>query len=136
MIGQYFNIPKYNWEVKVYYGVTKHDIPFCLKKLRKLTTQSKYAKECKETLYTNKKDRAYIYSSYRTQETVIFIGVHSSTGELINTITHEANHLKSHIATVYNLNEKDEEVCYIIGGIAEEMSNLFIPYICNKNLIF
>ena len=44
MIGQYFNIPKYDWEVKVYYGVTKHDIPFCLKKLRKLNTQKNVKK--------------------------------------------------------------------------------------------
>lgn len=136
MIGQYFNIPKYDWEVKVYYDVTKYDIDFCIKKLRKLTTQFKHIKECKETLDTNKKDRAYIYSSYRTKATVIFIGEYSSTGELIDTITHEANHLKSHIATYYNLDEKDEEVCYIIGNIAKEMSSLFIPFICNKNLIF
>lgn len=136
MIGQYFNIPKYDWEVKVYYGVTKYNIDFCIKKLRKLTTQSKHIKECKETLDTNKKDRAYIYSSYRVKETVIFIGEYSSTGELIDTITHEANHLKSHIATYYNIDEKDEEVCYIIGNIAKEMSSLFIPFICNKNLIF
>ena len=136
MIGQHFNIPEYDWEVNVYFGVTKYDIGFCVKRLRKLTTQSKYIKECKETLDTNKKDRAYIYSSYRVKETVIFIGDYSSTGELIDTITHEANHLKSHIATFYNLDEKDEEVCYIIGNIAKRMSRLFIPFICNKNLIF
>lgn len=136
MIGQYFNIPEYDWDVKVYYGVTKHDIDFCLRKLRKLTTQFKHRKECINTLYTDKKDRAYIYSSYRIKETVIFIGVHSSTGELVDTIAHEANHIKSHIASVYNLDEKDEEVCYVIGNVVKQMSEVFIPIICNKNLIF
>lgn len=134
MIGQKFNIPKYDWDVKVYYDVKKEDIKFCFKQLRKLTTQRKYFRECYKTLYTNKKDRAYVYSSLRKQETIIFIGVPSSTGELINTITHEANHLKSHLATAYNLNEKDEEVCYVIGNIVEQMSEVFIKFICCKVL--
>lgn len=134
MIGQYFNIPKYDWDVKVYYNVDRDDIGFCIKQLRKLTTSNKIIKECIETLDTNKKDRAYIYSSYRKLETVIFIGDYSSTGELINTITHEANHLKSHIATVYNLNEKDEEVCYVIGGVVQLMSETFMRFICSNYL--
>lgn len=134
MIGQYFTIPEYNWEVEVYYGIEKYDINFCIRKLRKYTTQTNVYKECIKTLNTNKKNRGFTYTSYRFNKSVIFIGVPSSTGELLNTITHEANHLKSHIATYYNLNEKDEEVCYIIGDIAEQMSNTFIQLICNNFL--
>ena len=132
MIGQYFNIPKYDWEVEVYYNVDKYDINFCIKKLKRLTAQSKYYKECFETLHTDKLDRAYIYSSLRLKSSVIFIGNPSSTGELIDTIAHEANHLKTHIATFYNIDEKDEEVCYIIGDIAKKMSDTFVQLICNK----
>lgn len=134
MIGQKFNIPKYDWDVKVYYDVKKSDIQFCIKQLRKLTSKQKHFRECKETLYTDEKDRAYVYSSFRKQETIIFIGVPSSTGELIDTITHEANHLKSHLATYYNLNEKDEEVCYVIGDIVKQMSEVFVEFICCKLL--
>ena len=136
MIGQYFKISEYDWEIMVYYGVTKNDIDFCLKQLNKLTTLNKHKKECVNTLYNDDKDRAYTYSSFRLKASVIFIGIPSSTGGLINTITHEANHIKSHIATVYDLDEKDEDVCYIIGEVVEEMSKIFIPHICNKNLIF
>ena len=105
MIGQYFYIAEYDWGVTVYYNVTKYDVDFCLRQLRKLTTQSKYQNECKQTLYTNKKDRAYVYSSYRRLESVMFIGIPSSTGEFISTITHEANHIKTHIATYYDLDD-------------------------------
>lgn len=134
MIGQYFYIAEYDWGVTVYYNVTKYDIDFCLRQLRKLTTQSKYQNECKQTLYTNKKDRAYVYSSYRRLESVMFIGIPSSTGEFISTITHEANHIKTHIATYYDLDEKDEEVCYIIGNIVKDMSNTFMQLICSNLL--
>lgn len=134
MIGQYFYIAEYDWGVIVYYNVTKYDIDFCIKQLRKLTTQSKYIKECKQTLNTNKKDRAYVYSSYRKLESVMFIGIPSSTGEFISTITHEANHIKTHIATYYDLDEKDEEVCYIIGDIVKDMSDTFMQLICSNVL--
>ena len=134
MIGQYFYIAEYDWGVTVYYNVTKYDVDFCLRQLRKLTTQSKYQNECKQTLYTNKKDRAYVYSSYRRLESVMFIGIPSSTGEFISTITHEANHIKTHIATYYDLDEKDEEVCYIIGNIVKDMSNTFMQLICSNLL--
>lgn len=132
MIGSYFTIFKYDWKVKVFYNIKKQDIGLCIKELNKLTHKKRFHKECYDTLYTNKTDRAYIYTSYIKHESVIFIGVPSSTGELMDTITHEANHLKSHIATYYNLNEKDEEVCYIIGNIVKKMSKEFISLICDK----
>lgn len=132
MIGSYFTISKYNWKVKVFYNIKKQDIGLCIKELNKLTHKKRFHKECYDTLYTNKTDRAYIYTSYIKHKSVIFIGVPSSTGELMDTITHEANHLKSHIATYYDLDEKDEEVCYIIGNIIKKMSKEFISLICDK----
>ena len=134
MIGNYFTLPEYDWNVKVFYDVKKYDINFCLKELSRLTTKHKHHKECYKTLYTNKKDRAYIYTSYDKLETVIFIGVPSSTGELVDTIAHEANHLKSHIATYYNIDEKGEEVSYLIGNIVQQMTETFIQLIYYKPL--
>ena len=134
MIGQSFTMPQYDWHIRVYYDVEQSDINFCIKQLKKLTTNSKIYEECKETLDTNKKDRAYTYSSYVAKSSIVFIGIPSSMGELINTITHEANHIKSHIATCYNLNEKGEKVSYLIGEIVKEMSNTFIHFICDKCL--
>lgn len=134
MIGQHFNMPKYDWDIEVYYNVNKYDINFCIKKLKQLATKIKVHKECYKTLYTDKLDRAYVYSSYNRKLSIVFIGEPSSTGEFINTITHEANHIKSHIATYYGIDEKDEEVCYMIGGIVKEMSETFIRFICNKCL--
>ena len=68
------------------------------------------------------------------KESIIFITHPSSTGEFLNTITHEANHLKSHIASYYGLDEKDEEVCYIIGDIVQQMSETFMRFIYSKCL--
>lgn len=134
MIGNYFRIPEYDWEVKVFYDVKKYDIDFCFKELSHLTTKSKHFDECYKTLYTNEKDRAFIYTSYDKCKTVIFIGVPSSTGELIDTISHEANHLKSHIASYYDIDEKGEEVSYIIGDIVQQMTESFIRLIYYKPL--
>lgn len=134
MIGQSFDIPRYDWNVKVYYDVERYDINFCIKQLRKLTTDKHIFEECDKTLNTNKRDRAYTYSSYVTKSSIMFIGVPSSTGELISTITHEANHIKSHIASYYDLNEKGEEVSYLIGDIVRRMSNTFIEFICDNCL--
>ena len=45
------------------------------------------------------------------QRSLIVIGKTTSNREMVNTIVHEANHLKSHIATADNIDEKGEEVC-------------------------
>lgn len=134
MIAQSFNISQYDWNVKVYYDVERSDINFCIKQLKKLTTDNKIFDECRQTLDTKHKDRAYTYSSYVAKSSIVFIDIPSSTGELINTITHEANHIKSHIATYYDLNEKGERVSYLIGEIVKEMSNTFIQFICDNCL--
>lgn len=134
MIAQSFNISQYDWNIKVYYDVERSDINFCIKQLKKLTTDNKIFNECRQTLDTKHKDRAYTYSSYVTKSSIVFIGIPSSTGELINTITHEANHIKSHIATYYDLDEKGERVSYLIGEIVKEMSNTFIQFICDNCL--
>lgn len=134
MIVQNFNIDKYDWNVKVYYDVEKYDVNFCIKQLKKLTTDSHIFEECNKTLNTNKRNRAYTYSSYFAKSSIVFIGIPSSTGELVSTITHEANHIKSHIASYYNLNEKGEEVSYLIGNIVRKMSNTFIDFICDNCL--
>lgn len=134
MIGNYFSLPKYNWNIKVFYDVKKHDIDFCIKELNHLTTKSKHHDKCYNTLYTNKKDKGYIYTSYNKLETIIFIGVPSSTGELIDTIGHEANHLKSHIATYYDIDEKGEEAAYLAGEIVQQMTEAFIKLIYYKPL--
>lgn len=134
MIGNYFKLSEYDWKVKVFYDVNKYDIDFCIKELNRLTTKQGNHKACYKTLYTNKKDRAYIYTSYDKKESIVFIGVPSSTGELIDTIAHEANHIKSHIATYYNIDEKGEEVSYLIGNIVQQMTEAFIRLIYYKPL--
>ena len=134
MIGQYFDIDVYNWKVYVYYEVNKNDIPFCITRLKDLTIKKSVIDECKETILSGKYNKAFIYSSYIKKESIIFITHPSSTGEFLNTITHEANHLKSHIASYYNLDEKDEEVCYIIGDIVQQMSETFMRFIYSKCL--
>lgn len=134
MIGQSFEIPKYDWDVKVYYDVERTDINFCIKQLKKLTTDKYIFEECNKTINSKYKNRAYTYSSYITKSSIVFVGVPSSTGELISTIAHEANHIKSHIATYYNIDEKGEEVSYLIGDIVKRMSKSFIDFICNNCL--
>ena len=129
MIGQHFNISKYNWDINIFYDVDKRDISFCIKTLNKYTKRKHFHKECIDTLGEGIKDRAYVYTAYDKESTVLFISPYSSTGEFLSTIAHEANHIKSHIATYYDLNEKDEEVCYIIGTIVKEMSNVFMAII-------
>lgn len=132
MITQKIYLYKYDWKVVVLYEVDHTDTSIVIGILRHICDDDKAYKLVYDNLNRKKLNQGFIYSNYNTRETLIGIGKASSNQELIDTIVHEANHLQSHIATAFNLNEKGEEVCYLIGGVVKTMFKVFSKLICAK----
>lgn len=125
MIGQRFYLDKYEWSVVVLYNVDSDDSEFIKDNLSKICNDRKLIKNSTKYIEQDIPNTGFIYSNFNDKISLIIVGKTTSKKEFINTIVHEANHLQSHIATVYNLDEKGEEVCYLIGTIVETMYNVF-----------
>lgn len=125
MIGQRFYLDKYKWSVVVLYNVNHNDIEFIQDNLSKICDNKQQIKDSTYYIEQQIPNTGFIFSNLDINISLIVIGESTSNKEFINTIVHEANHLQSHIATKYNIDEKGEEVCYLIGEIVERMYAVF-----------
>lgn len=131
MIGQSFYIDKYDWQVVVLYEVSYNNKGYIINMLRQICEDDKLIEKAKYNLNLRSYNTGFTYSDLDKQRSLVVIGKTTSTKEIVNTIVHEANHLKSHIATAYNIDEKGEEVCYLIGEIVRTMFSVFSKIICS-----
>lgn len=130
MIGQRFYIDKYDWQVMVLYEVGSDSADIVIGMLESICDDNKILDAAYESLSNGKPNTGFTYSDYDKHRSFMVIGKTTSIRETINTIVHEANHLKSHIATEFDIDEKGEEVCYLIGSIVGSMYNVFRKFIC------
>ena len=130
MIIQKIFLKKYNWKVVVLYDATENNTDEIKAILSEICDNRNTIESSVRYIKKGEYNTGFIYSNYIDKASLIVIGRADSKRQLINTITHEANHLQSHIATVFNLDEKGEEVGYLIGYIMETMFNVFSKIIC------
>lgn len=131
MIIQRFKIPKYNWKVVVLHNITAKDETVVIKALEEICDNPNDIEKAKHNIRANNPNNGFIYSNFDTKQSLIVIGYASSSSEYVDTIIHEANHLQSHIATVFNLDEKGEDVCYLIAYIVKTIYKDFVKIISN-----
>lgn len=130
MIGQRFYIDKYDWQVMVLYEVGSDSADIVIGMLESICNDDNVLHTAYESLSNGKPNTGFTYSDYDKRRSFMVIGKTTSPRETFNTIVHEANHLKSHIATEFDIDEKGEEVCYLIGSIVGSMYNVFRKFIC------
>ena len=130
MIKQSFYIDKYDWQVVVLYEVGSDNTDYIISILKRNNASVNVINIAYNNIIAGKLNTGFTYSDLHKHRTIIAISKTTSKSELINTIVHEANHLQSHIATEFNLDEKGEEVCYLIGGIVKAMFRVFSKIIC------
>ena len=106
MIIQRFLLKDYDWKVAVLYNVTFKDVNIVHIILKEICNNYKIVYRSTRYIEKGKLNIGFIYSNFNIKSSVIVIGEAESKQEFINTIANEANHLQSHIATVFNLNEK------------------------------
>lgn len=125
MIKQLFRIDKYDWKVVVLYEIDYRDTDYVIDMLKIMDAPDYIIRNAYKNVSDGNYNTGFIYSDYDEKRSIIVISKTTSNKELIDTIVHEANHLQSHIATVFNLDEKGEEVCYLIGNIVKTMYKVF-----------
>ena len=118
MIKQLINIDGY-WKVIVYYNVDYNffsDIAFELKAIGSPVEKI-------DDIYLNLKynAKAVTCSNIRKHISVVLFNYHKNRYDYINSIVHEAEHIKQHMLKAYNVDDEGESPAYTVGYIAMKM---------------
>ena len=119
MIKQYINIDNY-WKVVVYYNINYNLFDYIVKDLNKLNTNIKTITNIYKNMST-RKAKAVTISNIKYKRSVVLFNTHKSFSDYINSIIHEAEHIKQAMLKAYNVDDKGEAPAYTIGFIVMKM---------------
>jgi hypothetical protein len=119
MIRNTININGY-WKVIVYYNVNYNFFNVIYKDLKDINcSKSTIDKIYHNMFYNNAKgvtiSNTYLYTS------IVLLNKHKDYYDYINSIVHEAEHIKQSILKTYNIKDEGEPPAYTIGYIAKKM---------------
>ena len=121
MIKQIINIDNY-WEVIVYYDIDYNFFNDIVKELDYLNTP---VEEIDKIYYTMKyKAKAFTYSNLKYKVSIVGFNKHFDKYDYINSIIHEAEHIKQHILKSYKVLDEGEPPAYTVGYVATKMLQL------------
>lgn len=131
MIVQEFTLPKAEWRVKVYYSVTGYYVFEILEELRKIGCSGDTMADAYIQLYNCELNTGLTYSNCETHESVMVIASTSSSQEFANSLQHEQNHLKRHIAQTLGIDPYSEDESYLAGDISAAMHPVARKLLCS-----
>lgn len=118
MIKQIIDIDSY-WKVIVYYNVDYNffsDIAFELKAIGSPVEEI-------DAIYARLSNsaKAVTFSNIEKHISIVLFNCHNNRYDYINSIVHEAEHIKQHMLKAYNVEDKGEAPAYTIGYIVMKM---------------
>lgn len=121
MIKQIINIDNY-WEVIVYYDIDYNFFNDIVKELNYLNAP---VEEIDKIYYTMKyKAKAFTYSNLKYRVSIVGFNKHFDKYDYINSIIHEAEHVKQHMLRSYKVIDEGEPPAYTVGYVATKMLQL------------
>lgn len=119
MIKQIFNVENY-WKVVVYYSVDYHFFDAIAEDLLDIG----FSLESIDALYNTMSSRdakAVTCSSLHHRTSILLFNQHNTKTDYINSIVHEAEHVKQSMLKAYRVEDKGEPPAYTIGYIVGRM---------------
>ena len=119
MIKQLINIENY-WKIIVYYNVNYNLFNYIANDLYNIGASNKTINNIYKTMATHKA-KAFTLSNKREKISVVAFNRHNSRYDYINSIIHEAEHIKQAMLSAYNVVDENEPPAYTIGYVAMKM---------------
>ena len=121
MIKQIINIDNY-WEVIVYYDIDYNFFNDIVKELNYLNAP---VEEIDKIYYNIKyKSKAFTYSNLKYRVSIVGFNKHFDKYDYINSIIHEAEHVKQHMLRAYKVLDEGEPPAYTVSYVAMKMLQL------------
>lgn len=119
MIRDIIYVDRY-WKVIVYYNIDYDLFQFIEQDLLEADCTSVYS------IYYNMlhNSKAFTYSNINKHVSIIGFNRHQSYYDLINSVAHEAEHIKQAMLQAYNVNDRNEPPAYTVGYLIEQLLNI------------
>lgn len=119
MIAQYIQLGDRDWNVLVYYNVSKEDFVEVADSLEQLDCSEEDLKKSLRIL--RRKNTGFTFSNTDYKMSIVCISEATNIGQFVNTAIHEAKHVQSHICEYYGIKEDTETAAYLIGHLVHRM---------------
>lgn len=130
MVRQTLYIPKYDWDVVVFYESDYRDAPAILKELDEIGIDEYTFIRAKANLRKGRVDTGLTFTNAKEHTSVIVLSATSSKAEFANTWFHEVFHCAVHIARECGLDYEGEAVAYVGGELARDMQPVSARLMC------
>ena len=123
MIKRIININNY-WKVIVYYNIDYNFFDYVENDLLYYGTPVESIKRIYHNMRTTAK--AFTYSNNKYRVSIVGFNIHFDKYDYINSIVHEAEHIKQAMLNYYNIPDEGENAAYTIAYIAIKMLQMIV----------
>ena len=123
MIKRIININNY-WKVIVYYNIDYNFFDYVENDLLYYGTPVESIKRIYHNMRTTAK--AFTYSNAKYRVSIVGFNIHFDKYDYINSIVHEAEHIKQAMLNYYNIPDKGENAAYTVAYIAMKMLHMIV----------
>ena len=124
MIRRTININEY-WKVIVYYNVNYNFFNIISRELKYYGAEDYNIRRIYNKM-SKRKAKAVTISFYEERVSVVLFNTHKSYYDYVNSIVHEAEHVKQAMLNYYSISDEGEEPAYTIGYLAMKMLMMII----------
>jgi len=123
MTRQVIDVDGY-WKVIVYYNVDYNLFEYIITDLEKIAAKGGAIYKI-YTMMHSKQAKAVTYSNSNKHISIVLFNTHDTLDDYINSIVHEAEHVKQAMLMEYKIEDKGEPPAYTIGYLVKEMWKVF-----------
>lgn len=128
LIKQVFHIEKY-WGVIVIYDLD-YNLFFIIEELLKECEASSSDIDKLYDMMCSRKALAVTFSNTKLKRSIVLFNTHKTRQSYINSIVHEAEHVKQAVLHTYQVDDKGEDAAYTVGYIVGQMYKGFYSLMC------
>ena len=123
MIKQVINVNN-KWKVIVYYDIDYNLFPYINQELYKAGVTTKEIERIYNKMYS-RKAKAFTISNFDNKISIVGFNTHKTRSDYINSIAHEAEHVKQAMLDYYGVDDADEPPAYTIGFLMMKILQVF-----------
>ena len=127
MIKQVINVDN-KWKVIVYYNIDYNLFHYVADELKSIGMSKKGIRNIAYLSFTGEV-KAFTVSDADSQTSIVGINYHKTLKDYINSIVHEAEHVKQHMLKAYLVDDKNEPPAYTMGYLASKMLMFFLKMV-------
>ena len=123
MIRQQFDVENY-WEVIIWYNLDYNLFSSIAEELRNIDASEGMIWEI-YSMMSSGKAKAVTYSNLKKHVSIVLFNRHSSLEDYVNSIVHEAEHVKQAMLEEYHVEDRGEPPAYTIGYLVMRMYEVY-----------